>query len=124
MTVYKRGTTWWADFSIGNSRLRISLKTSDKREALRREKLRIVEAQNGRLVSTKTVGLAVPEAAAAYIARRTPLVAARTLELENWQHRAQPQEAPQVARRGLGIVLGAGGRRFKSYRPDQSSRDP
>jgi integrase len=82
MTLYKRGSTWWADFAIGNRRLRISLKTSDRREAVRREKARIAEAQNGRLASAKTVGLTVPEAAAAYIARRTPLVAPRTLDLE------------------------------------------
>jgi integrase len=60
----------------------MSLKTSDKREAVRREKARIAAAQNGRLVSTKTVGLTVAEAADAYIVRRTPLVAPRTLELE------------------------------------------
>jgi integrase len=82
MTLYKRGSTWWADFAIGNRRLRISLQTSDRREAVRREKARIAEAQNGRLASAKTVGLTVPEAAAAYIARRTPLVAPRTLDLE------------------------------------------
>jgi len=34
------------------------------------------------LVSTKTVGLTVADAAEAYIVRRTPLVAPRTLELE------------------------------------------
>src|SRR5271167_5084739 len=36
----------------------------------------------GGLLSTETVGLTVPKAAEAYIVRRTPLVAPRTLELE------------------------------------------
>jgi hypothetical protein len=63
--------------------LRTSFKTSDKREAVRQEKPRIADAQNGAgLLCRKTVGLTVPEAAEAYIARPTPLVAPRTLELE------------------------------------------
>jgi integrase len=83
MTLYKRGSTWWADFSIGNRRLRISLKTTDKREAVRREKSRIAEAQDGGgLLPRKTVGLTVSEAAEAYLSRRAPLVSPRTLELE------------------------------------------
>ena len=44
--------------------------------------MRIAQAQNGKFASVETVGLTVPEAAAAYIARRTPLVAPRTLDLE------------------------------------------
>ena len=50
---------------------------------MRREKLRIVQSQNSSgLLSRKTVGLTVPEAAEAYIGRRASLVAPCTLELE------------------------------------------
>jgi hypothetical protein len=58
---------WWADFSIGTKRFRISLHTFDHREAARWEKLRIGEAQNhGGLLPRKTAKLTVTEAAEQY----------------------------------------------------------
>jgi hypothetical protein len=67
MTVYKRGSTWWTDFSIGSRRFRLSLQTSDHREAARREKLRISEAQNGGLLPRTIAKLNVTEAAELYL---------------------------------------------------------
>lgn len=83
MTVYKRGLTWWADFSIGTKRFRISLKTSDRREAARQEKLRISEAQNGGgLLPRKIAKLTLTEAAGLYMMRRQSDVSASTIRLE------------------------------------------
>lgn len=83
MTVYKRGLTWWADFSIGNRRFRTSLKTSDRREAARQEKLRISEAQiGGGLLPRKVAKLSVTEAAELYVIRRQSEVSASTIRLE------------------------------------------
>jgi integrase len=83
MTVYKRGSTWWTDFSIGSRRFRLSLQTSDHREAARREKLRISEAQNGGgLLPRKIAKLNVTEAAELYLRRRQSDVSASTIRLE------------------------------------------
>ena len=83
MTVYKRGGTWWADFSIGSKRFRLSLGTSDRREAARREKLRISEAQNGvGLLPRKIAKLTVTEASELYLTRRQSEVSASTIRLE------------------------------------------
>src|ERR1700728_5506119 len=83
MTVYKRGSTWWTDFSIGSRRFRLSLQTSDHREAARREKLRISEAQNGGgLLPQKIAKLNVTEAAELYLIRRQSEVSASTIRLE------------------------------------------
>src|ERR1035441_10021318 len=83
MTVYRRGGTWWADFSIGTKRFRISLKTSDHREAARREKLRIAEAQNrGGLLPHNIAKLTVTEAGELYMMRRQSEISASTIRLE------------------------------------------
>jgi integrase/recombinase XerD len=93
--------------------LRISLKTSDKREALRREKMRIADAQNGRLESAKTVGLTVPQASKASTVRRTPLVAPRTLELEQGavKHLSRHYAAAMLAKLDSDALAGYVGRR-------------
>jgi integrase len=49
MSLYKRGGTWWTDFSVNGQRFRLSLDTSDWREAQRQEKEKIAEAQGGKL---------------------------------------------------------------------------
>ena len=79
---------WRADFSLGAKRFRLSLETSDHREAARREKLRISEAQNGGgLLPGKVAKLTITEAAELYLARRESEVSdlhypARTGRLE------------------------------------------
>jgi integrase len=83
MTVYKRGSTWWTDFSIGSRRFRQSLQTSDHREAARREKLLISEAQNGGgLLPRNIAKLNVTEAGELYLIRRQSEVSACTIRLE------------------------------------------
>lgn len=98
MTLYKRGGTWWADFSLGTRRFRISLKTSDRREAVRREKRRIGEAQNGGgLIPSNVAKLAVSEAGEVYTARRRTEVSSSTVRLET--------DALKQVRRHLGTSL-------------------
>ncbi len=98
MTIYKRGGCWWADFSLGCKRYRIALKTSDRREAGRREKLRIAEAQNGGALIPSNVGkLTVSEAAELYTARRKTEVSSSTVRLE--------RDALKQVRRHLGTTL-------------------
>jgi integrase len=82
MTVYKRGSTWWTDFSIDGRRFRLSLQTPDHREAARREKLRISEAQNGGLLPRTIAKLNVTEAAELYLIRRQSEVSVSTIRLE------------------------------------------
>ena len=82
MTLYKRGSAYWSDFSVNGRRYRAPLKTSDRREALRSEKLRISQAQNGGLLSGKVAKLTIIEAAALYLKRRKSEVSASTVRLE------------------------------------------
>ncbi|PYU27677.1 MAG: hypothetical protein DMG32_05605 [Acidobacteria bacterium] len=49
MSLYKRGGTWWTDFSVNGQRFRLSLDTTDWREAQRQEKERIAQASAGKL---------------------------------------------------------------------------
>jgi integrase len=98
MTVYKRGSTWWTDFSIGNRRFRLSLQTSDHREAAHREKMRISEAQNGGgLLPRKVAKLTVTEAAEIYMMRRQSEVSASTIRLEG--------DALKQVKRHLGTAM-------------------
>jgi hypothetical protein len=83
VTVYKRGKTYWADFVVGGRRLRVSLKTSDRRQALALEKIRIAEAQTGvGMVPPKATSLTVAEASEVYFTRRLAEVSASTIRLE------------------------------------------
>ena len=84
MTVYKRGTTWWADFSVGDKRYRISLKTSDRREAAQQEKRKIAEAQSGGgLPPRKAARLTLNKASELYLAKRKLEVSTSTIRLES-----------------------------------------
>jgi integrase len=49
MAVFRRNKTWWTDFSVNGVRYRMSLDTTDWREALRREKEKIAHAHAGKL---------------------------------------------------------------------------
>jgi integrase len=49
MALFRRNKTWWTDFSVNGVRYRMSLDTTDWREALSREKEKIAEAQAGKL---------------------------------------------------------------------------
>ena len=48
MSLFKRQDTWWCDFTMHGDRYRESLKTTDKREAIAKEKERIAEVQAGK----------------------------------------------------------------------------
>ena len=48
MATFKRGKTWWTDFTQDSVRYRESLRTTNWQEALRREKNRIAEVASGR----------------------------------------------------------------------------
>jgi len=52
LSLYKRKQIWWTDFSVRGRRFRISLDTSDKRQATRRERERIAEVQNSGTLSS------------------------------------------------------------------------
>ena len=83
MTIYKRGGSYWADFTIAGRRYRIPLKASNKQEAANLEKLRIGEAQShGGLFPSKTAKLTVAEAGDLYFQRREGEVSASTVRLE------------------------------------------
>ena len=72
MALYKRRKTWWADFSVHGQRYRVSLDTSDWREAQAKEKELVTQASQGRLApsSQQFARLAFPQAAERYLEGR------------------------------------------------------
>lgn len=73
MALYKRGEIYWADFSLDDGRrFRLSLGTSDKRQAIQSEREKIQEAKDGK-VTPKVLPLAkmpLKEAVAAFMVPR------------------------------------------------------
>ena len=97
MTVYKRGRTYWADFTIAGRRYRVPLKAKNKQEAANLEKLRIGEAQShGGLPPSNIAKLTVTEAGGLYFQRREGEVSASTIRLE--------KDAFKQVKRHLGTV--------------------
>ena len=90
MSVFRRNKTWWTDFSVNGVRYRMTLDTSDWREALSREKEKIAAASAGKLStsSQQFARLAFSEAADRYLSERTPDLAARSISTE--RERLQP----------------------------------
>ena len=84
MSIYKRGKTWWTDFSVNGQRFRESLDTTDWREAQAQEKELIVQASQGKLAqsSQKFARLPFSEAADRYIADRLPHLSASSITTE------------------------------------------
>lgn len=84
MALYKRGATWWTDFSVNGVRYRMSLDTSDWREAQSKEKERIAEAQMGKLslAGQSFARLAFTEAVGRYLADRLPRIQPKTAQIE------------------------------------------
>jgi hypothetical protein len=72
MSLFKREKTWWTDFSINGVRYRMSLDTTDWREAQSREKEKITQASMGKLApsSQQFARLAFIEAADRYVESR------------------------------------------------------
>ena len=77
MALFKRGKTWWTDFSVNGVRYRLSLATTDWREAQAREKEKITQASEGKLAPSNQqfARLALPEALDRYLADRSAYVA-------------------------------------------------
>jgi integrase len=84
MAIYKRGTTWWTDFSVNGQRFRESLGVTDWRQAQAREKELIVQASQGKIAqsSQKFARLPFSEAADRYIADRLPHLATSSIRTE------------------------------------------
>jgi integrase len=83
MTLYKRASTWWTDFTVGGRRYRVSLSVSDRREAVRLERIRIAEAQNkGDGLIQRVAGVTVAEAGEVYLLARQSYVSSSTVRLE------------------------------------------
>jgi len=74
MALKKRGKTWHTDFVVDGSRYRMSLETTDWREAQSLEKDRIKEAKEGKLSAKASdiARLTFPEAAERWIEDRAP----------------------------------------------------
>jgi len=85
MALYKRKKTWWADFSVNGVRYRISLDTSDWREAQSKEKEKIAEALTGKLsvAGQSFARLAFTEALERYLADRSAHVTPRSKRTES-----------------------------------------
>jgi integrase len=84
MALYKRGATWWSDFSVNGVRYRISLDTTDWREAQSKEKELISQASQGKLVTEYQQFGRLPFSRAAdlYVAERLPHLASRSIQTE------------------------------------------
>jgi integrase len=74
------GDTYWTDFSVNGQRFRLSLDTSDWREAQRQQKEKIADAQEGRLTPSgqELARLSFREAADRYIESRSLDLAERS----------------------------------------------
>ena len=85
MALWKRDKTWWADLTVGGSRYRQSLKTTDRREARSLEKELVAKIQEGKVGSAAGKGYArlfFDEAADRYLRQRENRVAERTIQFE------------------------------------------
>ena len=93
MALFRRGKTWYADFTINGQRYKQTLQTRDWREALTREKELISQASAGKLApsSQQYAKLAFTEAAERYVADRLAHLAPRSILTE--KERLKPLRA-------------------------------
>jgi integrase len=91
MALYKRNKVWWTDFSVNGVRYRISLDTTDWRQAQSSEKEKIAEAHAGKLsaVGQSFARLAFTAALERYLADRSAHVTSRS-------HRSESDHAKPV----------------------------
>jgi len=84
MALYKRGKTWWTDFSMNGMRYRESLDTSDWREAQAKEKELITQASQGKLaVGSQQFGrMAFSNASDLYLVEKMPYLAPHSIQTE------------------------------------------
>ena len=93
MALYKRGKTWWTDFSVNGQRYRQSLDTTDWRAAQTEQKKLVVQASAGKLAPSSQLfaKLAFGEAADRYSADRLAHLAPRSIVTE--RERLKPLRA-------------------------------
>ncbi len=84
MAIYKRGKTWWTDFSVNGQRYRESLDTTDWREAQAKEKELISQASQGKLApaSQKFARMVFSQAADCYLGEKLAHLAPRSIQTE------------------------------------------
>jgi integrase len=85
MAIYKRADWYWTDFSVNGVRYRVPLDTTDWREALKREKEKVGQAQAGKLSAAgqSFARLAFTEALDRYLQDRAVHVAPRSHRSES-----------------------------------------
>lgn len=105
MSLFKRNKTWWTDFSVNGFRYRLSLDTTDWREAQSREKRKITEAETGKLVphAQQFARLGFSEAARRYLDGRKLEVSPRSVEKERDLLRAPAKHFRDMPLRRLTI---------------------
>jgi len=93
VAIYKRGKTWWTDFSVNGQRYRQSLDTTDWRAAQTEQKKLVVQASAGKLAPSSQLfaKLAFVEAADRYVADRLAHLAPRSIVTE--KERLKPLRA-------------------------------
>ncbi len=84
MALFKRGKTWWTDFTVHGQRYRHSLHTTRWQEAEAREKEQITQASEGKIAPSggQFSRLAFTEAADGYIEDRKPHLAPKSILTE------------------------------------------
>src|SRR5271169_2140294 len=85
MALFRRGRRYWTDFSVNGQRFRQSVDTTDWRDALKREKELIGQAQAGKLslAGQSFARLAFTEALERYLQDRAVHVAPRSHRSES-----------------------------------------
>src|SRR5579871_5200154 len=98
MSIYKRGSTWWADFVVNDRRYRQSLETGDRREAVRKEKDLVAAAKSGELAvpGTPFLRLRLADAIDQYLADREHRLKPRTIQTE--------RERSKILKNKLGLI--------------------
>jgi len=84
---FKRNKIWWTDFSVNGIRYRVSLDTSDWREAKQKEKDKIEEAQTGKLAPAgrSFARLAFIQASERYLEQRKGRISPHSSETESYR---------------------------------------
>ena len=84
MALFKRGKTWWTDFSVNGVRYRQPLRTKDWREAQSLEKELITQASAGKLASSSQqfARLSFSDAVERYLTDRLPRIQPKTMRAE------------------------------------------
>jgi integrase len=84
VALYKRNNIWWTDFSVNGVRYRVSLDTTDWREAKHNEKEKISQAERGDIapIGRSFARLAFVQASERYLEQRKSAVSDRTWKTE------------------------------------------